>query len=125
MMVLSVMTDANFAVAQTELRSGRTDAGFVFGGGLALYLAWLLGTALGALLGNAFAPLDRFGVDVTLGAFFGAIVVSQIAAERWRLLPVASACAVAFLAADALPAGWSIVLAAIVGGAVAAVRHDA
>lgn len=123
-LVLSVLSDANFAVGQAEMRAGRTDVGFVLGGGLALWTAWVGGTLVGVLAGNALAPLDRFGIDVTLGAFLGAIVIGQVAGERRQALPVALAAAVALAAFPVLPTGWNVILAALAGGLAAALRRD-
>ena len=117
-LVLAFLTDANFADSEAALRGGERDLGILLGGGVVLWLAWVFGTAMGALGGQAPGPLDILGLDVVMVCFFAAVVAEQLRAPS-LILPVAIASVIAYLTAGLLPTGWNILLAAVVGGFVA------
>lgn len=119
LMTQLVMTDPNFAESYPALRAGRRDIGRLFGGGLALWSMWTLGTILGVGGGRALGPLDTYGADVVMLCFFTALVVGQIK-TRLYAGAVLAACAAAVLLQGLLPQGWDILAAALVGGLVTA-----
>ena len=122
LLALALLSDANFADAKAARDEGARDAGILLGGGLAMWAAWVGGTALGAYGGAALGDLDRLGVDAAMPAFFAAAVAGGLRA-RADPGPVAVASLVAVAALDALPAGWNVILAALCGGAVGALRR--
>lgn len=119
---LAMMSDVNFADSQTAFKAGERDAGLLLGGGLIMWLNWMIGTAVGAFAGAGLGALDRFGLDVVMAAFFGAIVVGNLK-TRAALVPVAVAIVVALATLPLLPTGWNIIIAALCGGVVGAVRR--
>lgn len=126
---LALLSDANFARHEGALREGTGSLAAFAGAGLALWTAWVAGTATGALLGRAAGDMRLWGIDMILVAFFAATLAVMLGkALRKRALagaavPMAVGAAVAVLALPLLPAGWNVVAAALAGGAVAAVRR--
>ncbi|HIC80681.1 MAG TPA: branched-chain amino acid ABC transporter permease, partial [Kiloniellaceae bacterium] len=127
LLALPLLSDANFADSYRSLRDGggasggesEGNHGVLVGGGLALWLAWTAGTALGAYAGSGLGDLSRFGIDLVMACFFAAVAAGDLKTPP-ALLPAAVAAAVAVLALDALPAGWNIILAALAGASVGA-----
>ncbi|MEL6236089.1 MAG: AzlC family ABC transporter permease [Pseudomonadota bacterium] len=123
LLTLAFLTDANFSVAHSDLQRGETDLGPFLGGGIALWTAWVAGTALGAygdLIGNA----EAFGVSAAMPCFFAATVVGTLRSTSGLMVPVACAIAVSALTYPVLPTGWNIILAALVGGALSLLTND-
>lgn len=119
---LMLLSDANFADAQAAAGQGVRDVGVLVGGGLALWMGWVLGTAGGVALGAALGSLDRLGVDVVMPAFFAAALLGAVR-SRADLPPIAVAGLAAVAASGALPAGWDVIGAALCGGLVGALRR--
>lgn len=117
LLALPLLSDANFADSYRSLRDGGSNLGVLVGGGLALWLAWTAGTALGAYAGSGLGDLSRFGIDLVMACFFAAVAAGDLKTPP-SLLPAAVAAAMAVLALDAVPAGWNIVLAALAGASV-------
>lgn len=128
--VLAVLTDANFADGYRAMRTGERDVAVVLGGGVAMWGAWMVGTAAGAVAGASIGPLERFGVDIVMATFFAALLVADLdgrlrsaASLRRAVAPVLGPVAVGAVTAaatlDALPVGWNLIAAAAAGGAVA------
>jgi 4-azaleucine resistance transporter AzlC len=114
--LMAVLSDINFADTQAAFRQGERDAGVLLGGGIALWLSWFVGTAAGALGGAALGDLARFGFDVVMPTFFAAVVVGAVR-RRADLLVLAISAAIAVAAKPVLPAGWNVLLAALVAAA--------
>ena len=121
LVVLTVLSDPNFADSQLAFQRKERDIGRLFGGGLALWIAWIIGTAIGAVIGQSFGDLDRFGIDVLMPSYFAALLLAGWLNE-WQdsqtLLPAMVAALVAVIGLHTLPAGWNIVAAAVLGGVV-------
>ncbi|MGB0696098.1 MAG: AzlC family ABC transporter permease [Rhodospirillaceae bacterium] len=114
-----LLSDANFADSQPSFKAGDRDIGLLLGGGLALWVTWVLGTAIGVLGGTVFGDLDRYGVDVVMPCFFVAAVVGRLGSDRSMVAPVIAASIVAAATVDLLPTGWNVILGAVIGGLVA------
>lgn len=93
-------------------------AGVLAGGGVAIWLCWIAGTALGAILGSDFGDLSRFGLDLLVIAFFASLAAAFWRGPRQDLLPWIAAAAAAIAAERILPPGWHILAGGIVGGVV-------
>ncbi|HMK79875.1 MAG TPA: AzlC family ABC transporter permease [Xanthobacteraceae bacterium] len=119
---LLLLSDANFAQAFAARQRGEIDAGTLFGGGLLMWVAWVISTGLGAVAGALLGDLSRFGFDAVMVTYFAAIIVGQWKG-RLDLFPWIGAAAVAVLGAHLLPAGWHIIAGALAGGAIGAWRH--
>ncbi|MEM7170530.1 MAG: AzlC family ABC transporter permease [Pseudomonadota bacterium] len=119
------LSDPNFADSFQSFQAGERDLGRLVGGGFILWIAWILGTAFGAAAGAQFGDLDLFGVDVLMAAYFTTMIVgpwlreSSVVRAVVQALPlIIAASAVAVVGDMVLPAGWNIVAAALVGGAI-------
>lgn len=119
---LLFLSDANFAQAMSARERGEPDAGILFGSGLAMWITWIAGTAIGSYGGAFFGDLSRFGFDAVMLSYFAAVVLGQ-----WKgsvdLFPWITAAIVALLCAHLLPPGWHIIVGALAGGIAGAWRH--
>ena len=101
---------------------GEADAGLLLGSGLAMWITWIAGTAIGSYGGAFLGDLSRFGFDAVMVSYFAAVVLGQ-----WEgsidLIPWIAAAAVALFCAHALPPGWHIIIGALAGGIAGAWRH--
>jgi 4-azaleucine resistance transporter AzlC len=120
---LLLLSDANFAHAMSARDRGEVDAGILLGSGLAMWVIWIVTTAIGVFAGAMLGDLTRFGFDAVMVTYFAAIIVGQ-----WKglpdLLPWIAAAAVATAGFYVLPAGWHIIAGALAGGFVGVWRHD-
>jgi 4-azaleucine resistance transporter AzlC len=120
---LFFLGDGNWALSMQRRSVGEVDAGFVFGSGVVMYLPWLVGTAIGSLVGSAIPDPARFGLDFMLVAFSTALAVS-VWRGRGDLLPGLAALLVALLVNNFSPGGWTIVAAGLTGAVVAYATFD-
>jgi 4-azaleucine resistance transporter AzlC len=79
--------------------TGRFDRRVLLGVGCMLYVAWVGGTAVGALAGQAIGDPAKFGLDGAFAALFTALLAAQL---RGRT-PIAAAAAGAAIAAVLIP----------------------
>lgn len=124
-LALSVMSDPNFADSQPAFRAGERDVGILLGGGLALWVAWVAGTIIGALGGAILAAPERLGIDVVMACFFAAVVVGQVRGDRTYFIPILVASATSVTTLGWLPTGWNVILGAFAGAFASILRHDA
>lgn len=113
---LAYLSDPNFADSQTAFKSGRADLGRLLGGGLILWLNWIVGTAIGVLGGGLLGAPDRFGIDVVMVCFFTAVVTEQLREGRDVILPVLVAAVVSVVSLPWLATGWNVILGALAAG---------
>ena len=112
-----VASDANWAMAMQAFGRKEPGLGILFGGGLALWLCWVLGTWLGIYFGNAVGDPKSLGLDMVMGCFLLAMVVGGEKNLRmvfiWAVAAVSSLLAYWYLPQAVLPdcygrAGMSI-----------------
>ena len=119
---LFLMVDHNWAFSVREMNAGYRDAAYLIGGGVMLYLTWIITTAAGFLMGEALhLPPGHPLFFAALAAFV------SVLAQMWRglgdLLPWAVAALVAVLMAQILPGTfWYIVTGALAGSITGGVR---
>jgi predicted branched-subunit amino acid permease len=104
-----------------EFAQGRTDAAFLLGSGLLLYVAWLSSTLLGRALGSIVQDPARFGLDFAFTAVFLSLLVG-LWKSKADLLPWIVAAIVAVITARLLPDKWYILCGALAGSLVGVVR---
>jgi predicted branched-subunit amino acid permease len=80
------------------------------GAGFLLYLAWIAGTAVGALGGEVLADPEALGLDAAFPALFLALLVPQVRDRRTLAAAVAGA-AIALALTPFAPAGVPIIAA--------------
>lgn len=124
-LVLALLSDPNFADSQPAFRDGERDIGILLGGGLALWVAWVLGTAIGAVGGAILIRPERLGVDVVMACFFVTIIVGQRRGGRSYLVPIVVASIASGFTLTWLPTGWNIIFGALVGATASLLRRDA
>ncbi len=111
-----VLTDANWAMAMADYHNGRRNLGILVGGGIVLWLAWVVGTLVGVLFGTGIEDPERYGLDMIMGCF----MLSMLGGSRMNLSTLVPwlAAALAALAAVAwLPPNSHVVVGALAGGA--------
>jgi predicted branched-subunit amino acid permease len=105
-----------------EFAQGRRDAAFLLGSGLVMFVEWVSSTVLGCFLGEGIPNPASWGLDFVFVAVFLALL-----ANLWKgkgdILPWIVAAAVAVASARLLPGAWYILLGALAGSIVGAVRH--
>jgi 4-azaleucine resistance transporter AzlC len=76
---LFFMTDETWALSIREFRRGLRDAGFMLGSGLTLFVPWVGGTLLGAILGAALSERDiaAWGLDFMFTAVFVTLLMAM------------------------------------------------
>lgn len=113
--VMLVASDANWAMSMQAFSRGKPGLGLLFGGGLALWLFWVLGTWIGTYFGNVISDPKRFGLDMIMGCFLLAMVVGGEKNLRmlaiWMLAGFSS-----LLAYWYLPENSHVVVGAFAGG---------
>ena len=113
--VMVVASDANWALAMQSFGRGQPGLGLLLGGGLALWLFWVLGTWLGTQVGDVIADGRRWGLDMVMGCFLLAMVVGG--QKNIRMLAISAVAASASLAAYRyLPENSHVVAGALAGG---------
>ncbi|KAA2244149.1 AzlC family ABC transporter permease [Salinarimonas soli] len=123
----AVMADENWALA--ERRALRAPVSFAYWGGMGLvfWLNWVFWSALGAVIGAAMGPPERFGADFAFTALFIGLIATFVTG-RGTLLVIAASGITAALVHRFIGAPWHVAAGAIAGIAaayLAAPREDA
>lgn len=122
---LYLMADQNWVMSVAEMQSGRGDAAYLLGSGVGMWAGWVLATAVGFALGASVLLPPGHPLFFAAIAVFVALLVS-VWRGRAQILPWAVAAAVAVAVARLLPGtSWHIILGALVGSAVGALRDRA
>ncbi|KAA0009664.1 AzlC family ABC transporter permease [Billgrantia pellis] len=112
---LVLMSDSNWAMAAADRQNGETNVGMLVGGGIALWLTWVLGTLLGVIFGSGIEEPQRFGLDVIMGCFLLAMLVGG-RRDLSMLLPWTAAALAALAAMTWLPMHSHVIVGALAGG---------
>jgi 4-azaleucine resistance transporter AzlC len=102
-----LIVDESWALAA---RGGRFDRRILLGAGLLLYVSWVIGTAVGALAGDALGDPKDFGLDGAFPALFLALLVPQLRTSGAAVAALAGA-VIAFALIPVTPPGTPIVAA--------------
>ncbi len=103
-----LIVDESWALSRRS--DGRYDRRLLVGGGLVLYVCWVGGTALGALVGDRLGEPERYGLDAAFPALFLALLVPQVPSRRALAAALAGG-AIALVLIPFVPAGVPIVAA--------------
>lgn len=112
---LGLMSDSNWAMAAADYQRGESNVGMLVGGGIALWLAWMLGTLIGVVFGSGISEPERFGLDVIMGCFLLAMLVGG-KRDLSVLLPWSIAACAALAALRWLPENSHVIVGALAGG---------
>lgn len=121
--ILLVISDANWALSLQAFSRGQSGLGLLFGGGLALWVAWIIGTWLGLYFGHSIQNPNAFGLDMVMSCFLLAMVVGGKKDLRMVLIWTASAC-ISLLAYWYLPKNSHVVIGALAGGVIGLLWKD-
>src|SRR6266576_4159329 len=114
------MVDESWAMSMSDFAKGGRDAGFLFGSGFILYLAWVSSAVIGRTAGAWIQNPVQWGLDFAFTAVFTALLVGMWKGKS-NLLPWVVAAVVAVAAAHWLPGKWYILLGGVAGSAVGAI----
>ncbi|WP_404369133.1 AzlC family ABC transporter permease [Marinobacter sp.] len=117
--ILFVLTDANWAVAAQDYQNGRRNLEVILGGGLVLWLAWLIGTLIGVYFGGMLQEPKSLGLDMVLGCFLLAMALGGRRTPRVLVAWLVAGSA-AMAAYRWLPPHTHVVVGALAGGVVGA-----
>lgn len=115
--ILLVLTDANWAVAAQDYQNGRRNLEVILGGGVVLWMAWLIGTLLGVYFGGLLQDPKSLGLDMVLGCFLLSMALGGRKNPRVILAWVVAGTA-AMIAYWWLPPHTHVVVGALAGGVV-------
>lgn len=118
-----LVTDGGWLAAMRYREHGGANAWFFVGGGIVLYVVWLLSSIPGFLLAEQLSDPKKYGVDLVMPAFYAAMLV-----PAWkgvgRAVPWVIAGAVALLVYYTVPGYWFIILGAVAGSVSAGLMPD-
>lgn len=120
---LYFLGDSNWVLAMKAHAGGESDAAFVFGSGVAMFIPWVGGTLLGSVANEWVADARVFGLDFLLVAFCMAMGTGLVK-SRHDLLPGGAAVVVAVAVDRLAPGGWTIVAAGLAGALTAFARKE-
>lgn len=113
--IMIVASDANWAMSLQAFYRGQSGFGLLFGGGISLWLFWVLGTWIGVYYGSAINNSADYGLDMVMGCFLLAITMGGdkniLILLIWTVVG-----SVSLLAYWYLPANSHVIVGAIAGG---------
>lgn len=113
-LLAQLVVDESYAMGVAAGEPGRPDGRTLVVAGALLYVAWVLGTTVGTLIGPVIGDPGRLGVDAAFPALFTALLWPMLRRHHGLRYALAGA-AVAVLLAPFTPAGVPLAGAAIVG----------
>lgn len=119
---LLLMADENWALTQADLQSGSGRGAFLLGSGIAVWLAWVAATIIGAVAGDLIGQPAAYGLDFILVTVFVALAVGLWDGRR-SVLPWSVSLLVALPTAQVLGGQWYILAGGLAAAAVEVVRH--
>lgn len=119
---VALISDANWAYAVERHGKGEDDVGVMVGSGLAMWLAWVAGTVLGAVFTDTLIDPAILALDTLMVAFF-ATILAGLSKNEQTLLPWIVAAAAALVGSRILPPGWHVLVGGIAGGLAGGLLH--
>jgi 4-azaleucine resistance transporter AzlC len=113
-LLAQLVVDESFALGVAAGEPGHPDGRTVVIAGAVLYGSWVVGTAIGTLLGPVLGDPRRLGVDAAFPALFTALLWPMLRAHHGLRCALAGA-AVALLLAPFTPPGVPLAGAAVAG----------
>jgi 4-azaleucine resistance transporter AzlC len=103
-----LVVDESWAIAARG--EGRYDPRILIGAGVVLYAAWVIGTAIGAVGGQALGDPNMLGLDAAFPALFLALLVPQVRGRKPLFVAMLGA-AIAIALTPLTPPGVPIIAA--------------
>jgi len=107
------LTDGAYGVVAAR---GQLSLPALLGAGVSMFVAWNLGTAIGAALGGVVADPRRLGIDLIVPLTFLAVLVPLVRTRAAVIVALVSG-VVALLLARVLPVGLAVLGAGLAGSA--------
>jgi len=103
------VVDASWALASRG--GGRFDREFMIGATLPQAVAWIVGTAIGAVSGNLIGNPERLGLDVIFPAFFLGLLAEELRSGRRAVVVALIAAVLALTLVPFTPPGVPVIAA--------------
>ena len=103
------VVDASWALASRG--GGRFDREFMIGATLPQAVAWIVGTAIGAVSGNLIGNPERLGLDVIFPAFFLVLLAEELRSGRRAVVVALIAAVLALTLVPFTPPGVPVIAA--------------
>ncbi|MEM8806744.1 MAG: AzlC family ABC transporter permease [Cyanobacteria bacterium P01_G01_bin.38] len=111
------LNDESWALTMSEVSQGGQSAGFFFGSGLTIFVAFVTSTVTGQLIGQTLSEPRQWGLDFAFTAVFIALLVSLWGGKE-SFIPWLTAAIVAVVSAYWLPSAGYILLGGLAGSLV-------
>jgi predicted branched-subunit amino acid permease len=118
-----LVTDGGWLAAMRYRERGGANAWYFVGGGIVLYLTWLVSSVPGFLLAGQLADPKKYGVDLVMPAFYAAMLVPAWKGAA-RAVPWVIAGAVALAVHHFVEGYWFIISGAMAGSLSAGLLGD-
>jgi 4-azaleucine resistance transporter AzlC len=115
---LSLLTEPGWLMSTRYRASGGGDIAVLFGIGLTTWVAWIVATIPGHVVGTLVSDPRQFGLDLVMPCFFTAMLIPLWRGTR-RAIPWAIAGVVA-LAVSFVVEGWWFIVAGATAGSLSA-----
>ncbi|MEZ5293651.1 MAG: AzlC family ABC transporter permease [Vicinamibacterales bacterium] len=116
-----LMGEGQWAIASNAHLRGERDIGVFVGSGLVVWSVWMIGTATGYLAAPLLGDPRRLGLDLVLTLFFAGTLTTTWRGPR-DLVPWSAAALATRLSPWLVAPEWQILVAALVGATVGALR---
>lgn len=113
--MLLVLSDANWVMAMQNLKQGKQGLGILLGGGLSIWLFWVVGTGVGVYFGRIVDDPMQWGVDMVMGCFLLSMVLLEETNLRMLVIWVVAA-GMSLVAYWYFPANTYVLAGALAGG---------
>jgi predicted branched-subunit amino acid permease len=121
--MLFLTTDPGWIIAMRYRAEGGNDLGLYLGGGIVLWLVWIVATTVGYLFGALISDPRAVGLDLVMPIFFGCMLVPLWRGRR-RAVAWVVAGAVALVVQTLFGGWWFIVVGALAGAAAEGWRDE-
>ncbi|WP_316672952.1 AzlC family ABC transporter permease [uncultured Tolumonas sp.] len=123
--IMLVASDANWAMSMRSFSQNNRQEGLglLFGGGLALWAFWAVGTWAGFYLGNTIQNPSAYGVDMVMGCFLLTMVLEGKKDEKTPVIWLVAALS-SMMAYLYLPKHSHVVAGALAGGLMGLILGD-
>ncbi len=120
----SFITDENWAVAMAHRDRDTIGGALMFGGGLTLWVGWMMATLSGWYFGAIISDPSRYGLDFAFTAVFLSLVIIMAKGSKNHPLVTITCATIAALLADRFFGGsWPIISAGVAGASAAALTY--
>ncbi len=124
-LMVSLVADENWGVAMAHRDKDTIGGALLLGGGLTLWVGWMISTLSGWYFGAIINDPAQFGLDFDFTAVFLSLVIIMARDSKNRpLITIACAAIAALLAHRFLGGSWPIISAGVAGASAAALTYS-